>query len=146
MIRARPVVASTASSGSTNLVWRKTAPAKSIRFEFFVEDGLRSHYLLSDKIDFIEAQRDFSQINAEGYGYLLTQRLTQIERLLDPEVFVRIDDLYLLNLRCIDSVGRHPDGKNYGAMLHDGTYIPLSQPSYEQLHLRLGLQVTEAAS
>ena len=98
-------------------------------------DGSETLLIATEKIHFIEAWRDCLQINSEGRGYLSKQRLAQVESQLDPAAFVRIDR-YLLNLRCIDSVGQA--GNGHRAMLDDGTCVPMSLRAYRKLQALLG--------
>ncbi|MBC7684288.1 MAG: response regulator transcription factor [Bdellovibrionales bacterium] len=101
-----------------------------------IRDGARVHVIATDKIDFIEAQDDYVQINSEGKGYLKLQRLAELESQLDPEVFVRIHRSYIVNLGCI---GRIEQGKDsHCAILHDGTRIPVSRSGYQKIKSLIG--------
>lgn len=101
-----------------------------------IRDGARVHVIATDKIDFIEAQDDYVQINSEGKGYLKLQRLAELESQLDPEVFVRIHRSYIVNLGCI---GRIEQGKDsHCAILHDGTRIPVSRSGYQKIRNLIG--------
>ncbi len=99
-------------------------------------DGSETLLIATEKIHFIEAWHDCLQINSEGKGYLSKQRLAQVEGQLDPGAFVRIDRRYLLNLRCIDSVGQA--GNGHQAMLDDGTCVPMSKRAYQKLQVMIG--------
>lgn len=101
-----------------------------------IRDGARVHVIASDKIDFIEAQDDYVQINSEGKGYLKNQRLSELESQLDPEVFVRIHRSYILN---IGRVSRIEQGKDsHSAILSDGTRLPVSRSGYQKVKNIIG--------
>lgn len=101
-----------------------------------IRDGARVHVIGADKIDFIEAQDDYVQINAEGKGYLKNQRLAELESQLDPEVFVRIHRSYIVN---ISRVSRIEQGKDsHTAILLDGARVPVSRSGYQKVKNLIG--------
>jgi two-component system, LytTR family, response regulator len=101
-----------------------------------IRDGAKVHVIGVEKIDFIEAQDDYVQINSEGKGYLKNQRLAELESQLDPDVFVRVHRSYILNIGCI---GRIEQGKDsHSAILADGTRIPISRSGYQKVKNLIG--------
>ncbi|SHH02209.1 LytTR family DNA-binding domain-containing protein [Massilia sp. CF038] len=101
-----------------------------------IRDGARVHVIGVDKIDFIEAQDDYVQINSEGKGYLKNQRLADLESQLDPDVFVRVHRSYIVN---IGSVSRIEQGKDtHTAILHDGARVPISRSGYQKVKNLVG--------
>lgn len=112
-------------------------PSKHLlAFELLINGDSGSYTIAADKINFVEVQRNYLQINADGKGYLVKQRLAQIESQLDPATFVRIDSAYLLNLGCINSIRRGIDG--HQVMLDDGSCVPVSQRGYKKLRGLIG--------
>ena len=101
-----------------------------------IRDGAKVHIIATDKIDFIEAQDDYVQINAGGKGYLKNQRLAELETQLDPEVFVRIHRSYILNIGCINRIEQGKD--SHSAILNDGTRIPVSRSGYQKVRNLIG--------
>ena len=101
-----------------------------------IRDGAKVHVIATDKIDFIEAQDDYVQINAGGKGYLKNQRLAELETQLDPEVFVRIHRSYILNIGCINRIEQGKD--SHSAILNDGTRIPVSRSGYQKVRNLIG--------
>ncbi len=101
-----------------------------------IGDGARVHVIGVEKIDFIEAQDDYVQINAEGKGYLKHQRLAELENQLDPDVFVRIHRSYIVN---IGRVSRIEQGKDsHTAILADGARLPVSRSGYQKVKNLIG--------
>jgi len=101
-----------------------------------IRDGARVHVIGVEKIDFIEAQDDYVQINAEGKGYLKHQRLAELEGQLDPDVFVRIHRSYIVN---IARVSRIEQGKDtHTAILADGARLPVSRSGYQKVRNLVG--------
>jgi two-component system LytT family response regulator len=101
-----------------------------------IRDGARVHVIGVEKIDFIEAQDDYVQINAEGKGYLKNQRLAELESQLDPDMFVRIHRSYIVN---IGRVSRIEQGKDsHTAILTDGARVPVSRSGYQKVKNLIG--------
>ena len=113
------------------------AQARSSPLErILIRDGARVHVILAEKIDFIEAQDDYVQVNAEGKGYLKHQRLTELESQLDPAIFVRVHRSYIVNL---GAVARIEQGKDsHSAVLRDGARIPVSRSGYQKVKTLIG--------
>ena len=101
-----------------------------------IRDGARVHVIAADKIDFVEAQDDYVQINADGKSYLKNQRLADLESQLDPAVFVRVHRSYILNLGRISRIEQGKD--SHSAILADGTRIPVSRSGYQKVKDLIG--------
>jgi two-component system LytT family response regulator len=101
-----------------------------------IRDGAKVHIIGAGKIDFIEAQDDYVQINAEGKGYLKNQRLADLENQLDPAIFVRVHRSYILNIGCLDRIEQGKD--SHSAILLDGTRIPVSRSGYQKVRDLIG--------
>lgn len=101
-----------------------------------IRDGAKVHVIAADKIDFIEAQDDYVQINAEGKSYLKNQRLADLESQLDPALFVRVHRSYILNIGCISRIEQGKD--SHGAILADGTRIPVSRSGLQKVKDLIG--------
>ena len=101
-----------------------------------IRDGAKVHVIAADKIDFIEAQDDYVQINADGKGYLKNQRLADLESQLDPGMFVRVHRSYILNIGRISRIEQGKD--SHSAILADGTRIPVSRSGYQKIKDLIG--------
>ncbi len=101
-----------------------------------IRDGAKVHVIGADKIDYIEAQDDYVQVNAEGKGYLKNQRLSELEGQLDPAVFVRIHRSYILNVARMERIEQGKD--SHTAILRDGTRLPISRSGYQKVRELIG--------
>jgi two-component system, LytTR family, response regulator len=101
-----------------------------------IRDGARVHVIAVEKIDFIEAQDDYVQINSEGKGYLKNQRLSELESQLDADLFVRVHRSYIVN---IGSISRIEQGKDsHTAILKNGEKVPVSRSGYQKVRNLVG--------
>ena len=97
-----------------------------------VKDGARIHVIPISKLDYVEAQDDYSALHSEGKSYLKQQPIGEIEGLLDPAAFVRIHRSAIVNLERIARI--EPYGKDSRiAILGDGTRLPVSRSGYARL-------------
>lgn len=102
-----------------------------------IKDGARVQVIASSTIDYIEAQDDYVQVTAAGKAWLKSQRLSELEAQLDPQVFIRIHRSYIANVGAIARI--EPASKdNYCAVLKDGTKLPISRSGYQKLRESMG--------
>jgi two-component system LytT family response regulator len=101
-----------------------------------IRDGAKVHVIAAEKIDFIEAQDDYVQINADGKGYLKNQRLAELENQLDAGMFVRVHRSYIVNISRISRIEQGKD--SHSAILADGTRIPVSRSGYQKVKDLIG--------
>lgn len=83
-------------------------------------------------ITYIEAQDDFVDVHTATDHFLKYERLSRLELLLDPSIFVRVHRSYILNIQFLDQV------KPYGsdsklAYLNGGQAVPVSRAGYKKL-------------
>jgi two-component system LytT family response regulator len=97
-----------------------------------VKDGSRVHIIPVAKLDYAEAQDDYVALAVEGKKHLKQQTLSNLEKALDPERFVRIHRSYIVNL---DRLGKvEPYGKDtHVVVLTTGTQLPVSRSGYARL-------------
>lgn len=101
-----------------------------------IRDGAKVHVIGTDKIDYIEAQDDYVQVNAEGKGYLKNQRLSELEGQLDASQFVRIHRSFILNVARMERIEQGKD--SHTAILRDGTRLPISRSGYQKVRELIG--------
>lgn len=102
-----------------------------------VKDGARVHVIPIAKLDYVEAQDDYSALHSEGKSYLKQQPIGEIEGLLDPAAFVRIHRSAIVNLERVARI--EPYGKDSRiAILRDGTRLPVSRSGYTRLLEAMG--------
>ncbi len=85
-----------------------------------------------DKIQFLQSQDDYVEINTVGKKYLKNQRLKYYESALNKDVFVRVHRQYIVNINCIfklDKLGK----ESYLAQLKSGDTITISASGYLRL-------------
>ena len=97
-----------------------------------VKDGSRVHVIPVDKIDYIEAQDDYVAIKVEGKSNLKQQRMSELEKLLDPTKFVRVHRSYIVNLERIARIELYAKDSRM-AILKDGTKLLISRAGYDKL-------------
>ena len=97
-----------------------------------VKDGSRVHIIPVAKLDYAEAQDDYVALAVEGKKHLKQQTLSNLEKGLDPERFLRIHRSYIVNL---DRLGKvEPYGKDtHVVVLTTGTQLPVSRSGYARL-------------
>jgi len=97
-----------------------------------VKDGSRVHIIPVSKLDYAEAQDDYVALAVEGKKHLKQQTLSNLEKALDPERFLRIHRSYIVNL---DRLGKvEPYGKDtHVVVLTTGTQLPVSRSGYARL-------------
>jgi len=89
-----------------------------------------------EDVDYVEAQDDYISIHAGPRALLKTQGLSDLERELDPENFVRIHRSFLLNIRRLKAIERA--GKDSVlAVLHQGARLPISRSGMERIRALL---------
>jgi len=97
-----------------------------------VKDGSKVHVIPADKIDYIEAEDDYVAIKAEGKSHLKQQRMTELEKLLDPAKFVRVHRSSIINIERIARIELYAKDSRM-AILKDGTKILISRAGYDKL-------------
>ena len=97
-----------------------------------VKDGSRVHIIPVAKLDYAEAQDDYVALAVEGQKHLKQQTLSNLEKALDPERFLRIHRSYIVNL---DRLGKvEPYGKDtHVVILTTGAQLPVSRSGYARL-------------
>jgi two-component system LytT family response regulator len=79
-----------------------------------------------DAVDWIQAEGDYARLHAGGKSYLLARGLTDLERRLDPDRFLRIHRSAIVNADRIVDVT--PEGSSrYSVRLTDGTRLIVSR-------------------
>lgn len=101
-----------------------------------VREGSRVHVVPAHRIDYIEAQDDVVCVVSGELKLRKAQRLTALEKALDPNRFLRVHRSYLLNLDRIDRIELYAKDSRI-AILRDGTRIPVSRSGYARLRERL---------
>ncbi len=97
-----------------------------------IKEGSKVLVIPVEKIDFIEAQDDYTSFVVEGKSHLKMQRMVDLEAALDPRRFVRIHRSFIMNierLAKIELLGKD----SHTAILKDGRQLPVSKTGYGKL-------------
>ena len=97
-----------------------------------VKDGTKVHVIPVDRIDYIEAQDDYVSIKTDGKSHLKQQRMAELEKLLNPQKFVRVHRSYILNVERIARIELYAKDSRV-AILKDGTKVQISRTGYDKL-------------
>jgi two-component system, LytTR family, response regulator len=101
------------------------------------KDGTKIHLILSESIDYVEAQDDYLAIHANGKTYLKQQTISSLESSLDPAQFVRTHRSFLVNLNRVKNIEPYTKDTRL-AVLTDGTKVPVSRAGNMRLRELLG--------
>jgi two-component system LytT family response regulator len=101
------------------------APPKYLR-RVLVEDGERSILLPLERVDRIEADRNYVWLHADGRAYPLRAPITSIEDRLDPERFLRINRSAIVRMDAIVEMQPWSHG-DFRVVMRDGTLLMWSR-------------------
>lgn len=92
---------------------------------FLVKDGEREVLVSAEKIDWIEAAQYYCCLHTNGRRYMLREAISDLERRLDPQQFIRVHRSAIVNLDRIKEVYR--DGRTEGVVvLSNGQKLKMS--------------------
>jgi two-component system LytT family response regulator len=97
-----------------------------------VKDGANVHVIPVDRLDWIEAQDDYSAIYSEGKNWLKPQPLSEIADALDPARFIRVHRSVVLNVERLAKLELYAKDSRV-AILKDGRQLPVSRAGYARL-------------
>ena len=97
-----------------------------------IRDRADVHVIPVAKVDYLESQDDYVAVKSGGKTFLKEQTLSELEKLLDPQMFVRIHRRYILNLARLAKLELGVT-ENRVAVLTDGTQLPVSRSGYARL-------------
>jgi two-component system LytT family response regulator len=97
-----------------------------------IRDRSNVHVIPIDQVDYVESQDDYVSVRASGKSYLKEQTISDLERQLPPQGFVRIHRRYLLNIARLAKI-ELSEKENRIAILLDKTQLPISRSGYAKL-------------
>ncbi len=92
--------------------------------EFWVPKGAGFERVRVDAIDWIEAERDYVHLHAEGKSWLLRETMARMQDRLDPEIFTRVHRSALVRKERIALIERAGYGK-LRLRLTTGAQVPV---------------------
>ncbi len=97
-----------------------------------VRDGSEVHVLAVDTVLYIESADDYVAIHTAGATHIKLDRLSRLQKKLDPRLFCRIHRSYLLNINYLARI--ESEGKDSRiAVLTDKRELPISRSGYGNL-------------
>ena len=129
--RARTRVAAKALAAPAQLGAMARPPGSHLE-RVAIRDGANVNVIPVLKIDYVEAQDDYVCFRAEGKRFLKQQTLAELEKVLNPEQFVRIHRSYILNIDRLAKLELYAKD-SHAAILRDGTRLAVSRSGYARL-------------
>ncbi len=99
---------------------------------FFVRDRGKLVLLWTREIERLEADDDYVRVFAKGRAHLVYLTLSDFERRLDPQRFVRIHRTHLVNLDFVSHLSPI-DGGRIEVLMRDGTRLEASRTRSREL-------------
>lgn len=115
-----------------------SAPAAYLRRLLVIDDG-RALFLPVDRIDRIEAERNYVHIISGGERCRLRATLSTVAARLDPAQFLRINRSTLVRLDAVASMTEWSHG-DYKVLMHDGTSLIWSRRFRDAAEQEFGLR------
>lgn len=91
-----------------------------------------------DKIDRIEAARDYVLLNTPYKSYIMRAKMNEIEQRIDPSLLIRVHRSHMVRIGAVTAVERPGKGM-LRLLLNDGTKLQVGPNYQEQVVARLGL-------
>ena len=97
-----------------------------------VKSASRLVLLKVEEIDWIDAAGNYVRLNTDGKKYLLREKISALEKKLDPRVFVRIHRSTIVNLESVREIQPLQHGEGL-VVLADGQQLNLSRSYRDKL-------------
>tara|TARA_B100000965_G_scaffold383474_1_gene382745 strand:- start:98 stop:808 length:711 start_codon:yes stop_codon:yes gene_type:complete len=101
-----------------------------------VYDGDEYEIIKSENVIWIQADGSYTKIGLKDKELMSSKRLGYYEEKLHQAGFYRCHNSYLVNLSCIDKLGK---GKSGYLVLNNGKVVPISNSKKKELEAELGL-------
>jgi two-component system LytT family response regulator len=127
----RRLPAMTTPGAATQVAVDARPPGAAIT-RIVIRDGANVHVVPLDKVDYVEAQDDYVSVHVGERSLLKEQPMSELERQLDPQRFVRIHRSFMLNLDRLARIELAAKDSRI-AILKDGRQLPVSRSGYTRL-------------
>jgi two-component system LytT family response regulator len=97
-----------------------------------IKTGTRRIFLQPEKIEWVEAERDYMRLHIGRESHLVRETMQQMQKLLDPQRFVRVHRSTIVNLECVREMQPQYSG-DYRIIMRDGTELSSSRAYRSQL-------------
>jgi two-component system LytT family response regulator len=109
-----------------------TQPTPKLK-RIMVKSAGRIQFLNTEDIDWIGADDYYVQIHIGKKSYLIRETISDLERQLDPNMFVRVHRSSIVNITRIKELHPHFNG-DFMVVLNDGTELKLSRSRREYVN------------
>jgi two-component system LytT family response regulator len=114
-------------------------PETSVRpHRIGVRSGSRTVLVDLDEIDWVRADGDYARIHVGEDDHLVSRRMSELERLLDPSRFVRIHRSVIVRMDRVRELRRDADGGGL-VVLEGGVRLRVARSRWAGLEAALGL-------
>jgi two-component system LytT family response regulator len=103
-----------------------TPPAKPFLKRLLVIDNGRAVFLVVERIDRVESDRNYVQLWSGGTPYRIRATIASIAERLDPAQFLRVNRSTLVRLDAVRDMHEWSHG-DYRIVMHDGTTLTWSR-------------------
>ena len=103
-----------------------------------VRSGSKILVLSVGKIKYFKAEDDYVRLVSSEGSYLKQVTMTNLEKSLSPDSFVRIHRSYILNITCLKQLEKY-DNTSYTVVTNDNEILPVSRSGLANLNELLGL-------
>lgn len=104
-----------------------------------VKDGPSVRVIPAGKLDYAEAQDDYTALRSEGKTWLKQQTISSLEAALDPRRFIRVHRSYLVNIERVVRIDANTKD-TWIAVLSDGSRLPVSRGGYGRFRELVGTE------
>jgi two-component system, LytTR family, response regulator len=91
-----------------------------------IKSGSRMLFLHPEKIEWVEAEKDYVRLHVGKENHLVRETMNEIEKKLQSERFVRVHRSTIVNLDYVKEMKPLPSGE-YDISMRDGTPLRLSR-------------------
>ncbi|WP_243286897.1 LytR/AlgR family response regulator transcription factor [Geothrix terrae] len=111
---------------------RKNAENKEYLTKIIIRDRDHIYKIPVEDIIYIQAQDSYILIKTKIKEFLKLQRISEIEKLLNPAQFIRIHRSYIIPVGRLVSMKKN-ESESWKAVLNSGDIIPISKTRYKAL-------------
>ena len=97
-----------------------------------IRDRGNVHVIPTEEILYIEAQDDYAAVCTKEMSHLKQERMSNLEKQLDPKVFCRIHRSYILNIAFLKKIEPYSKDSRV-AILTNGKTLPISKSGHSRL-------------
>jgi two-component system, LytTR family, response regulator len=115
------------------------APPRAPLRHLLVEHGNRSHFLSVERIDWLEADRNYVTVHAGGHAFPLRSTLAAFEKRLDATRFLRINRSQMVRIDAVREVHEWSHGDRH-IVMHDGSRLVWSRRYRAREDGRFGIE------